>query len=290
MRDWAYRFDHAWGLRAVFKFKGDGMFKPKVFVAEFIGTFALVFVGAAAGIYGNSLGLLGIALATGLTVAVLAYAYGHISGMHINPAVTLGLAANGNVKWGDAVLYWVAQFSGAGLAAYVLHLFVIPLSTDAFAGAATIGLLTAEHTYYALGLEALLTFFLVNTVLQTMAGGKADSVAGWAIGLTYTIAILAGGPLTGAAMNPARSFGPAIFTSAIEAGKLDIQNPMFYLIYFMGPFIGSIVAVALYQFFKYEPVMDVEEDMEEEDEVEVVVLEPVKKPVRKPAVRKTTKK
>src|SRR5215813_4744551 len=96
------------------KLLGGEMFNPKVFVAEFIGTFALVFVGAAAGLY--NVGLLGVALAHGLTLAVFAYVFGYISGTHINPAVTLGLAANGNIKWSEAVVYWVAQFSGASAA------------------------------------------------------------------------------------------------------------------------------------------------------------------------------
>src|SRR5678815_1414317 len=140
------------------------MASPKVFVAEFIGTFALVFVGAAAGLY--NVGLLGVALAHGLTLAVFAYAYGYISGTHINPAVTLGLAANGNIKWSDAAVYWVAQFSGGALAAFLLKTFVSLVDANAVAGMATSGVLTTDHAYYALGLEALLTFFLVNTVLH----------------------------------------------------------------------------------------------------------------------------
>jgi len=260
----------------------------KVFLAEFIGTFALVFVGAAAGVYGQSLGLLGIALAHGLTLAVFAYAYGHISGTHINPAVTLGLAANGNIKWGDAAVYWVAQLSGAALAAFMLRMFLTPLSPEAFASAATNGALVAEFPYYALGVEALLTFFLVNTVLHTAVGGdKAGPFAGWAVGLTYTIAILAGGPLTGASLNPARSFGPALFTKIMDPSKLDVQNLTFYLIYFVGPFIGSILAVLVYQILKYEPVY-LDEDVEME--VVEIVEEPVKKSARKPIARKSTRK
>jgi len=272
------------------------MASPKVFVAEFIGTFALVFVGAAAGVYGNSLGLLGIALAHGLTLAVFVYAYGHISGTHINPAVTLGLAANGNIKWIDAAVYWLAQFSGAALAAFALRTILNPLSAEAIASAATNGALVAKYPYYALAVEALLTFFLVNTVLHTSVGDKAGPFAGWAIGTTLAIGILAGGPLTGGSMNPARSFGPAIFTQAIKAGTPDWQNPMLYLIYFVGPFIGAIVATLLYQFFKYEPSMvdEMEEEVEVEEVVEeVVVEEPIKTSARKsstPKVRKTTKK
>jgi MIP family channel proteins len=263
------------------------MSNPKVFVAEFIGTFVLVFVGAAAGLY--NVGLLGIAFAYGLTVAVLAYVYGHISGAHINPAVTLGLAANGNIKWGDAAVYWVAQFSGGALAAFLLKTFVSLIDANAVAGMASNGVLAADHAFYAMAVEALLTFFVVNTVLHTAVGGKAGSFAGWAIGTTYTIAVLAGGPLTGSALNPARSFGPAIFTQALKAGTPDWQNPMLYLIYFLGPFVGAIVAVLLYQFLSAPTVSveDMVEDMEEDEVEEVVVVE--EKPAKKPAVRKSTK-
>lgn len=264
------------------------MSNPKVFVAEFIGTFALVFVGAAAGLY--NVGLLGIAFAYGLTAAVLGYVYGHISGTHINPAVTLGLAANGNIKWLDAAVYWVAQFSGAALAAFLLKTFVSLVSADAVAGMATNGVLTADHAYYAMAVEALLTFFLVNTVLHATVGSKAGQFAGWAIGTTYTIAVLAGGPLTGASLNPARSFGPAIFTQAIKAGTPDWQNPMLYLIYFVGPFIGAIVAVLVYQVLAYQPVVVEEEDDDVIEEVEAVEEIVEEKPAGKPTTRKSAKK
>jgi aquaporin Z len=280
------------------------MSNPKVFVAEFIGTFALVFVSAAAGIYSTvtslGMGMLGIALAYGLTVAAFIYVFGHISGTHINPAVTLGLALNGTIKWVEALVYWVAQFAGSILAAFLLKTFFTLLNSDLALGMATNGVLTAQHPYFAMGLEALLTFFLVNAVLHTTVDGKAGQLAGLAVGATVMIAVFAGAPLTGSSLNPARSFGPAIFTSAILPGTPDYQNPMFYLIYFVGPFIGSIVAVLLYTFFKYEFVTsaDIEDEEDEEVEVvEVVVVEeqPVEKPARKPAtrkpaVRKTTKK
>ena len=264
------------------------MANPKVFVAEFIGTFALVFVGAASAMY--NVGLLGIALAHGLTLAVFAYIYGQISGAHINPAVTLGHAANGNIKWSDAAVYWVAQFSGAALAAFLLRMFVSLIDPNAFSAAATNGVLIAEHPYYAMGIEALLTFFLVNTVLHVSAGDKAGPFSGWAIGLTYTVAILAGAPLTGGSLNPARSFGPAIFTQALKEGTPDWQNPMLYLIFFVGPFIGAIVAVLIYQFLSAPTVTEEDEaDFEEMEEIEeVVVVE--EKPAKKTAARKSTKK
>lgn len=271
------------------------MFNPRVFVAEFIGTFVLVFVSAAAAMY--NVGLLGIALAYGFTLAAFVYIFGHVSGAHLNPAVTLGLAANGNIKWTDSLVYWVAQFSGAALAAYLLRMFVSLIEPQAFTAASTNGVLvTLDNQYYAMGLEALLTFFLVTAVLHAAVDGKAGQFAGWAIGTTLTLAVLAGGPLTGASLNPARSFGPAIFNSVLDAGKPDFQNPMFYLVFFMGPLIGAVLAVAVHQLFRTDAGLDDEDEFEIEDEVleeapEPVIVEekPVKKPIRKTPARKTKK-
>ena len=240
------------------------MFNYKVFVAELIGTFALVFVGAAVGMY--NAGLLAVALAHGLTVAVFAYAFGHISGTHINPAVTFGLALNGTVTWIEAVVYWIAQFAGAVLAAFTLNAVVGVVNAEAFAAAQTTGVLTDGFPYYALGVEALLTFFLVNTILHTAVSGKGGPLAGWAIGTTLVIAILAGGPLTGASLNPARTFGPAAVAGA--AG-----NGMMYLIYFVGPFLGAALAVGVYKLLStdeagpdLDPIPDVAEaPIEDED-------------------------
>lgn len=242
------------------------MFNYKVFVAELIGTFALVFVGAAVVIY--NAGLLAVALAHGLTLAVFAYAFGHISGTHINPAVTFGLALNGTVKWIDTLVYWVAQLAGAVLAAFALNAAIGIVSADAFAAAQTTGVLTEQFPYYALAVEALLTFFLVNTVLHTAVSGKGGPLAGWAIGTTLAIAILAGGPLTGASLNPARTFGPAVVAGA--AG-----NGMMYLIYFVGPFVGAALAVGVYKLLstddaspELEPIPDVAEAPIDEEPVE----------------------
>ncbi len=268
------------------------MFNYKVFVAELIGTFALVFVGAAVGLY--NAGLLAVALAAGLTLAVFTYVFGHISGTHINPAVTFGLALNGTVKWVDALVYWIAQFAGAILAAFALKAIVSTVNAEAFTAAQTTGVLTTNSPYYAFAVEALLTFFLVNTVLHTTVAGKAGPFAGWAIGTTMAIAILAGGPLTGASVNPARTFGPAAAAGAIQDGML-------YLIYFAGPFLGAAFAVGVYKVLSTEDVTDdmeleLEPDTEEiiEEEVEAVILEeePVqpKRSTRKVPARKTTKK
>jgi MIP family channel proteins len=214
------------------------MFNSKVFVAELIGTFALTFVGASAGM--ANAGLVGVALAHGFVLAVFVYIYGHISGTHVNPAVTFGLALNGTVKWGQAFFYWVAQFLGAVIAAFLVRIFFGDVT-----GGATVGSLTTSAPVLALVVEAVLTFFLVNTVLHAAVAGRAGPFAGWAIGTTLALAILAGGPLTGASLNPARTFGPAVFTGAAA-------DPMTYVIYFAGPLLGSAVAVAAYRFLNVE--------------------------------------
>ena len=246
------------------------MFNYKVFVAELIGTFALVFVGSAAAVY--QAGLLEIAFAHGLTLAVFAYIFGHISGTHINPAVTFALALNGTVKWAEAVVYWIAQFAGAVLAAFALSSLLNILSPELFSRALTTGALNDQYPYHAFGLEALLTFFLVSTVLHAAVAGKAGPFAGWAIGTTLAIAILAGGPLTGASLNPARTFGPAAVSG-------NARDGMLYLIYFAGPLLGAAIAVGVYRFLNAPDTMD-EEDMEPipdveeasaEDEVEEIV-------------------
>ena len=243
------------------------MFNYKVFIAELIGTFALVLVGSAISMY--DAGLLAVALAHGLTLAVFVYIFGHISGTHINPAVTFGLALNGTVKWVEAAVYWVAQFAGAVLAAFILKALVGLVNAQAFNAAQTQGVLTSDFPYYAMGVEALLTFFLVTAVLHTAVAGKAGPMAGWTIGTTLAIAMLAGGPLTGASLNPARTFGPAAVAGTARDG-------MMYLIYFLGPLLGSAIAVGGYRLLatdesgtEMEAIPDVEDTAVEEEDEEV---------------------
>lgn len=219
------------------------MFNWKIFLAEFIGTFALVFIGAGAG--AANAGLLGVALAHGLTLAVFAYAFGYISGTHVNPAVTFGLALQGAVKWSEALVYWLAQFLGAISAAGLLHMVASALGGSINAGA-TVGVLTESQPVYGMLVEAVLTFFLVNTILHTAVAGKGGSMAGFAIGMTLTAAILVGGPLTGASLNPARTLGTAIYTDP------SLANVNTYVTYLFGPLIGATLAVLVYNFFSGE--------------------------------------
>lgn len=207
----------------------------KAYLAEFIGTFALIFIGAGAGAIGAG-GLVGVALAHGLVVLVFAYAYGHISGTHINPAVTFGLALSGAIDWGKAVMYWIVQFLG-GIAGAAALLFVLGGASSGLGATLPADGVTILQTIV---IEALLTFFLVNTVLNTAVSGKAGDFAGLAIGLTLALAILMGGPLTGASLNPARTLGPALFT-----GNLGTV-----WVYIVGTFAGAGLAAFVYNFLK----------------------------------------
>ncbi|MYK17305.1 aquaporin [Candidatus Poribacteria bacterium] len=202
----------------------------KNLIAEFIGTFALIFIGAGALAIGEG-GLVGVALAHGLVIVVFAYAYGHISGTHINPAVTLGLLIAGEIQFVAAIGYWIVQFLGGILGAVVLNA-VLPNPGD-------LGVtILSENVGVGQGLvvEIILTFFLVNTIFNTAVSGKAANFAGLAIGLTLTLCILMGGPLTRASLNPARTLGPAI----VSGNYADIW------LYFVGPCVGAILAALLY--------------------------------------------
>lgn len=202
----------------------------KNLVAEFIGTFALIFIGAGALAIGSA-NLVGVALAHGLVIVVFIYAYGHISGTHINPAVTLGLLIAGEIEFVAAIGYWVVQFLGGILGALLLNI-LLPDPGDLGVTILAEGVTPVQ----GLVIEIVLTFFLVNTIFNTAVSGKAGNFTGLAIGLTLVFAILMGGPLTRASLNPARTLGPAI----VSGNYADLW------LYFVGPFIGAILAAFLY--------------------------------------------
>jgi MIP family channel proteins len=210
-------------------------------LAEFIGTFALIFIGAGAGALGLG-GLVGVALAHGLVVIGFAYAYGHISGTHINPAVTLGVWAAGKIDSRRAFSYVVFQLLGGVAGALALRLVLggdetglgaTRLARGLEAGGATISI----DPLTGVILEAILTFFLVNAVMNAGISGKATIPGGLAIGFTLVFCILMGGPLTGASLNPARSLGPAVATGNFT----DLW------VYFVGPILGAVAAGLLYK-------------------------------------------
>jgi aquaporin Z len=204
-------------------------------IAEGIGTFMLVLVGAGAGAL--NAGLVGVALAHGLILIGIIYTYGSISGAHVNPAVTLGLLVSGNVKLNRAIAYWIAQFAGAVIAAGFIRL-MIPVDGANAALASlgeTKGSLTTSYLPNALAVEFVLTFFLVSVVHQAAAYGKAGNLAGVAIGLLLAGCILFGGPISGASLNAARTFGPALLNNG-----LSYAIPYMIAILLGGAFAGFI--------------------------------------------------
>ena len=204
----------------------------KSLVAEFIGTFALIFIGAGA-VAIDIGGLLGAAFAHGFVVVAFIYGYGHISGTHINPAVTFGLLIAGEIEFIVAIGYWIVQFLGGILGAALLNA-LLPNPGDLGVTILTEGVTPIQ----GLIVEIVLTFFLVNTIFTTAVNGKAGNFAGIAIGLTLIACILMGGPLTRASLNPARTLGPAIFSTNPQWSNIWL--------YFVGPPIGAILAALLY--------------------------------------------
>ena len=210
------------------------------FVSEFVGTFALVFVGGAA-IMSASMNqlpagstLLQVALAHGVILTVLVTALMRISG-HFNPAVTIGFVAARRIDPMMAGIYIIAQLLAAIIAVYALQAtFPSDVFLSTHGGGQSISINTTGTQAWIL--EAIATFFLVFVVFGTAVDPKAPKVGGLAIGLTVAADILAIGPLTGASMNPARSFGPA-FVTKMYAGQL---------IYWTAPIAGAIIAALLY--------------------------------------------
>lgn len=208
--------------------------------AEFIGTFALVFIGAGAAALGA--GLVAVALAYGLTLTVFTYAYGHLSGTHLNPAVTVAVWAAGRINARRALSYIVFQLAGGVVAGYALlgllggpvgRLGAGALARGFAVGEATVAISPARGWF----LEALLAFLLANAVLHCAVANRAGNLAGVAIGLTMTLGILMGGPLTGAIFNPARQLGPAL-----AAGQFAHLG-----LYLVAPLVGGVVAAGLFR-------------------------------------------
>lgn len=216
---------------------------PHKLAAEFIGTFALVFFGAGAVCVdrylqsSGGIGLLGVALAHGLAIAIMVSAFGHVSGGHFNPAITIGFWVTKRLNTVDTIAYWVAQLAGAVVAAYLLKSIVPTETTQAVA----LGTPMFARDFTRLSgmmLEGVTTFFLVLTVFATAVDERSSfrSIASFAIGLTITLGILVAGPFTGAALNPARAFGPALVSSHWQT----------HGVYWVGPLAGGFVAGLLY--------------------------------------------
>jgi aquaporin Z len=208
----------------------------RALTAEFIGTFSLIFIGAGAATALGANHDPAVALAHGFTIMVFVAAFGDISGCHINPAVTVGLAAAGEFPARRIVPYVLVQLAGAIAAGYcLLYVFGGPVSN---LGATLID--THRITYTgAFAFEALGTFFLVNTVLHTAVRRNASRLGPVAIGMSVTICILGFGVLTGGSVNPARTIGPAVATGIYDG----------IFVYLVAQLVGAICAGVLYRWF-----------------------------------------
>ncbi len=223
------------------------------FIAELIGTFALVLFGCGAAVVSGAntagslsgLGLLGIAFAFGLSVVVMAYAIGSISGCHINPAITIAMFVAGKIKISDTIAYIVAQMIGAVLAALVLKCILMgmpgfqmgewALGSNGWGD----GYQNAYNTCAAFTTEAVMTFLFLFVIFSTTSKWGNSTMAGLAIGLTLVLIHLVAIPITGTSVNSARSFGPAL----LAGGKALNQLWLF----FVAPITGAVVAAIFWR-------------------------------------------
>jgi aquaporin TIP len=212
----------------------------KAAIAEFIATFGLVFIGASAVILNASSGVLdltGVALAQGLVLAIMVSITAHLSGGFVNPAVTIGVWVAGKIPSGRAAALIVAQLLGAIAGAYLVKFLFPPIVYDAGTGGAAV-LNSQIASGKGIVLEAVGTFLLVFAVFGTAMDerGPYAKTAGLTIGLVIAFDVMAFGPLTGAAVNPARWLGPAL-----AAGAWDN-----WFVWIVGPVAGAIVAAVVY--------------------------------------------
>lgn len=215
------------------------------YVAEFVGTFILVFFAVGSAVFGiKQIGPVGVALAFGLVLLALAYAIGPVSGCHVNPAVTLGVLLRGGIGLGEAVGYWIAQVAGAIAGAALIKLLTSGFGkvTDQTGALGTNNWGPSISVGGDFVLEIVLTFLLVVVVLLVTARAAAPGFAGLAIGLTLTVIHLVGIPLDGTSVNPARSIGPALF----EGG--DALSHVW--LYIVAPLLGGAVAALVSPFLE----------------------------------------
>ncbi|XP_042420720.1 aquaporin NIP2-2-like [Zingiber officinale] len=227
------------GLRRQKSFKD--FFPPHLFrkvVAEVIATFLLVFVTCGAGALNrNNTGVvsqLGASVAGGLVVTVMIYAVGHISGAHMNPAVTLAFAVARHFPWIQVPFYWSAQFTGAMVAAFILRELLHPITI--------LGVTTPSSTAArALVMETIVTFTMMFVTAAVATDTRAvGELAGLAVGSAVCITSILAGPVSGGSMNPARTLGPAVAS--------NIYNSLW--VYFIGPVVGTVSGAIAYDFIR----------------------------------------
>lgn len=213
----------------------------RVFVAEFIGIFIITFVGAgamlqSAALKDASFGLLGIAVANGIAVSIAVSAFAVHSGAHYNPAVSVGLAATGRIPWKRVPLYVAAQLLGSVVAAACLAV-IFPAHVVATASLGTPAPGPGVSMATVLLVEFILTAILMLAIWGTAIDPRAPAIGGFGIGLTVLFEILVGGPISGAAMNPARVFGPALV-----GGVWEMHGA-----YWVAPTLGAVAGALVYR-------------------------------------------
>jgi aquaporin Z len=230
-------------------------------VAEFLGTFLLVFLAVGAAVSGIAgavgagdpagpgSGIVGVALAFGFVLVFVAYAFGPVSGAHVNPAVTLAMVIARKQPIGEAAAYWVAQILGAILGAFVLWQLTQNFGvTDQTGGLGTNGYGTSIDMTGALILETLLTFAFVLVILMVTDRAANATTAGLGIGVALVVVHLVGIPLTGTSVNPARSIGPALFEGGVALEQLWL--------FILAPLLGGILAAVVYPITRAGAVME----------------------------------
>lgn len=218
----------------------------KLFAAEFVGTFFLTFIGAGAILQSTAMGdagfgLLGIALAHGIALSLAVSATMNITGGHINPAVSVSMVLCGKLPAGKLPLYVIAQVAGSAVAALMLKFMFSP-EIVAAAGLGTPTPAAGVTMAKVIFVEILLTFVLIVSIWGTAVDKRAPAIGGFGVGLAVFMDILVGGPITGAAMNPARVLGPAMV-----GGVWDM-----HLAYWVGPIIGAILGGLFWKLFILE--------------------------------------
>lgn len=218
------------------------------FVAELIGTFTLVFFGCGTAAIGgmntsvglSGLGVLGVGLAFGLAVLIMCYAIGNISGCHVNPAITIAMLVAGKIKGKEAIVYIIAQFVGAALAAFILMIILkgMPgfkmgqwaLGSNGWGP----GYQNGYDTASAFLTEVVITFLFLFVIFGATSKWGNSTMSGVAIGIALALVNMLAIPVTGASANPARSFGPAIFAGGEALSQLWL--------FFVAPTIGAVLA------------------------------------------------
>ncbi len=218
----------------------------KKYVAEALGTFVLTFLGCASAMFigcGTPAGVVGVAIAFGLTVVAMAYTIGGVSGCHINPAITFAVALSGRMSWKDACGYWVGQIIGGIIAGALLMLVAGVVAAPDLTGAlGSNGVANAGGVGGAFLVEVIATFIFVLVVLGSTDGKiGAGNFAGLAIGLTLILVHLVCINLTGTSVNPARSIGPAIF-----AGGQALKDVWVFI---CAPLVGGALSAICWKYF-----------------------------------------